>query len=791
MVLLLAAQLNAANLHGRIFDPHGALVTDTKLFLFDRRSGELRKALSGLDGFYEFLNIPDGEYLLEAEASDAALTALQTVIVLADTSRDMTLAISRTEVKVIVTASSTPLMLREVAKSLDVIDAEQIALRNEYSLVEAIRHIPGVRVQQLRGPGSLTTIQTRGLPTHHTAVLFDGLRFRDATSAQGEATPYLADMVSVNTEKIEFLRGSGSSLYGSHAVGGVLNINSHQGGEQPHGELRAEGGGLGMLRGVGRASGGLAGDRFVYSGGLSHLNVTNGYRDRSPYRNSSVNGFSKFSLTPKIAISGRVWASDAIVAANESPAFTPEILANFPASGTVRAYALPVPQLELFEQGLPFMAGRSTFIPSQIDPDNRNTTALLSGAFILQHNMTMHSSYRLAYQLVDTNRSYQDGPAGPSLYDPVTSTLDQYEGRIHLLQARTDHRLGAASLVSIGYEYEDEQYLNFNADESLNPVKNQLNIRQASHAIYAQEQFRLLDSRLNLSLSGRAQYFGLGVPSYSGSQSPYEDDSGGSPRNSYTGDVSAAYFLGKSQTKLRAHVGNSFRAPSLYERYGGSFSSFLRDFSYWGDPQLNPERAVAVDVGIDQWLSKSRLLLSSTVFYTNLQETVIFDFANFPANDRFNRFGGYRNSGGGIGRGVELSGQFTPVSSSYFQAAYTYTNSDSRTPTIGTDFFGTPGLSVHTFALIATRWITKRVNVTFDLFAVSDYILSPYGTQGRQMVFDGPVKADTVMRYELPVSDSKTLEFYGKVENVLNRDYYEDGFGSPGRWAIVGVSFRY
>ena len=198
-----------------------------------------------------------------------------------------------------------------------------------------------------------------------------------------------------------------------------------------------------------------------------------------------------------------------------------------------------------------------------------------------------------------------------------------------------------------------------------------------------------------------------------------------------------------------------------------------------------------MDGGVDQWLYGSKVRLSGTFFYTNLQEIVIFDFANFPRDDIFGRFGGYRSSSGGIARGVELGSQITPTSSTRLRAAYTYTNSDSRTPTIGAEFFQIPGLSEHVFSTTATQWIHRRFNVTFDLFAVSDYIQSPYGAQGRKLQFAGPVKADIVFRYDLPVSDTKNLEFYGKVENLLDGEYYENGFGSPGVWVIGGVRFAF
>ncbi len=781
--------LQADSIRGRVLDSQGRSVADARMRLSDRNSGELRETRSAGDGSYSFASLAAGDYLLEGEASDGALTGSEPIAVTGDESRDLELAVSGAAVKVVVTASSTPLPVEEIAKALDVVDSEQMALRNEFLLSEAIRTVPGLRVRQLRGPGGTTTIQTRGLRTQDTAVLIDGLRFRDPAATQGDASGFLQDLHVVDAERVEFLRGSGSSLYGSHAMGGVMNIRSRQGGGRPHGDIRAEGGGLGMLRGTARIGGGLAENRFVYSGGVSHVNFTRGYRDISPYRNTGAQGFVKYNFTPNVSLSGRVWGADAFVSINETPAFTPAILANFPAAGPVQARALPNAQLERFEAGRPIDVGQATFIPDQADPDSRRSTAFLAGALALQHEFSPTGSYRLAYQFVDAKRRFRDGPGGQGFFEPPTSNDGRFDGRTDLVQARLDQRIGGHNLVSLGYEFENEEFVNFNTDQSPAPVEDSSEIAQAAHALFAQDQIRLLEGSLVLSVSGRAQRFDLATPRFSGTRSSYESVAIDSPPGAYTGDAAAAYFLRSSGTKLRAHFGNSFRAPSLYERFGGS--SFLGEFSYYGDPRLSPERSVAVDGGVDQWLYGSKVRISATAFYTNLQQTVVFDFANFPANDPFGRFGGYRNAGGGIARGAELSARLTPSSSTSLEAGYTYTNSDSRTPTIGTDYFGMIGVSDHVFTMTATQWLARRFNVTFDLFAASENSFSPFGANGRRLVFAGPLKADVVFRYDFTVSDTRAVELYGKVENVFNDRYYELGYGAPGAWAIAGLRFRF
>src|SRR4029077_15893939 len=97
-----------------------------------------------------------------------------------------------------------------------------------------------------------------------TAVLVDGLRLRDAAGTQADASGVLQDLVVTNTSRIEVLRGAGSSLYGTDATGGVVNIVTDEGGGRTRGSVGFEGGSLGSVRGTARVAGGLGSDRVQY-----------------------------------------------------------------------------------------------------------------------------------------------------------------------------------------------------------------------------------------------------------------------------------------------------------------------------------------------------------------------------------------------------------------------------------------------------------------------------------------------------------------------------------------------
>jgi iron complex outermembrane receptor protein len=561
------------------------------------------------------------------------------------------------------------------------------------------------------------------------------------------------------------------------------------------GQAQIEGGGLGLFRGRGAVAGGAMDDRLFYSAGLSHLNVTDGVDGDDRARHTSMQGLLGYHFTPNVTLSGRVFANDAFTALNESPVAAPGF-APPPPGSLVRAIPLNLDEQRRVEaRGVPltpvnYNRGDANFIPDLNDPDNRRKSNFFSGALNFTQQLNDSAGYRLSYHRVDVNRSFLDGPRGLGAFgeSDFTSILD-FAGDVDTFTSRVDLRLGGANLLTAGYEFERESYGNFMSDESPNPPRASLDILQRSHAFFAQNQTRLLADRLQLSLAFRLQGFDLSAPRFSGGAPRYVGVSFDAPPNAYTGDGSAAYLFRTTNTKLRAHVGNGYRAPSLFERFGSSF--FFGGFTPLGDPRLEPERSIAVDGGIDQTLLRGRARVSATYFYTRLQNIINFGLL---LNDPFGRdSGGYLNLGGGLARGVELSAEILPAPSTSLFASYTYTNADLRSPNAA-GRLSVPGVSDHLFTLVATQRVGRRIDVSFDLSAVSDYSPSfptPTFASDSLYVFDGYVKADVVAGYTLPIDERLSLRLYGKVENVFDRAYTESGFRAPGAFFIGGAAFRF
>jgi vitamin B12 transporter len=770
-VFAAVAAAQSASIEGRITDPSGSAVQHATVAVTARDANLRRTTFSDNSGVYRFEAVMPGEYLLESKATGFSASPVIRVTAGAGSraTADVQLELARLSSQVQVTASGTAQSTNEESKVVDIIDSRQLQDRAEFSFAEALRLVPGLRIQQLGGPGSLTRIQTRGMRAYDTALLIDGFRLRDAAAPQGDASAFMGDLILTNTDRIEVERGSGSSLYGTNAAAGVINIVTDQGGGPFHGGFDLEGGGLGLFRSAARGAGGAWNDRLRYTLGISHLNVTRGIDGNDRYRNSSAQGSAQLTLGATAMLTTRIYASDAYADLNDT------------------AYSVPASKLPNTEF-IPAIAN-VTFIPAPDNPDSRRASRFFSGLVGFTQQLTPGVSYRVNYQGLSTRRDNRDGPAG-TRFPPLFNDSNLFDGRLDTVQARTDLQIGSYNLVTAGYEWERENFDNLSTDENpdvLQRVNARLEIVQKSHALFLQDQIRLFSNRLQFSLSGRTQSFDLSSPVFTGGDRLYAGVKVAAPSRAWTGDGSVAYFFPTSGTKLRAHVGNGYRAPSLYERFGASF--FFGSFSAYGDPTLRPERLLAFDTGIDQYLAGNRLRIRSTFFYTRIQEDILFDSSGItPGTDPYGRWGGYRNTGGGLARGVELSVEATPTRSLSVNSSYTYTNADERRSSLIGGSLRSIRIFPHMFTSTITQRFGHRVDVTFDFLAASDYL---YPFSSRPFIFPGPRKGDIAAAYTHPISERHSLRFFTRVENVFNREYYEDGFRTPKAWATAGVKWLF
>lgn len=661
----------------------------------------------------------------------------------------------------------------QTTKSVDVIDAQEMRDRADFSLAESLKTVPGFRVQQLGGFGRTATIKTRGLRNPDTAVLIDGIRFRDASTITGDASAFLSDLTLTSIDRLEVLRGSGSSLYGTNAIGGVVDFITPLPKKGFHGQFGSEFGGYGLQRYRGNLSNGT--DKFGFTIGASRTLYTKGIDDDDDARNTNIQSRIEYNPFSKTNISGRVFVGDSFVKLNSSPDIR----------GT-----LPALNSQIIK------AGSANFAFDANDPDAFQRAQFFSGQIALNQVFTDNVIFKSSYQFLRTSRKNTNGVLGVGFQPFGGDETSIFTGLINTFNSRLDWT-AKNNLITFGYEFENEIFRN----RGLSPFASSnfnTEAKQSSNTIYVQDQLSFLGKRLQISGAFRAQFFSLKTPAFSSVNAPYTNLTLDNPPTSYTADGSVAYFFERSGTKLRAHVGNGYRVPSLYERFGTFYDTFSvpNQFVALGDPGLKPEKSYAFDAGIDQSLFSNKARLSATYFYTRLQDIIGFEnvVRNIGNTPRF--FGGYTNVKGGISRGAEFSIDMRPSSSTNIFASYTFTNSDQRVPQVsGSGVFKTLGVPDHQFTLVATQRFGKRFALNFDFLGTSSYLAPIFSNSTFTTYiyrFKGARKGDLTASYEIPAYNEKLkFRIFGTVENLFGYDYFENGFRTFDRTGRMGLAVSF
>jgi vitamin B12 transporter len=129
-------------------------------------------------------------------------------------------ALSTTLSEVVVTATRTPTPIEAVLASVTVINHEELVRTSVIDVSDALRFLPGIDVARTGGIGQTTSIFIRGAESNHTLVLIDGVRVNPGTIGVAAIQNIPPELV----ERMEIVKGPRSTLYGSDAIGGVINI---------------------------------------------------------------------------------------------------------------------------------------------------------------------------------------------------------------------------------------------------------------------------------------------------------------------------------------------------------------------------------------------------------------------------------------------------------------------------------------------------------------------------------------------------------------------------------------
>lgn len=427
--------------------------------------------------------------------------------------------------QIVVTATRQPAEADRLPADIDVIDVDAVLIRGQSNLADALTGTPGLNVSRSGGFGQQTSLFSGGANSNHTLVLLDGIRLNDAASP-GSAFDAGQDTLG-GLSRIEVVQGPMSALYGSDAIGGVINILPRRGGEGAiNGQLDVYGGSFGTLGGSAGIDGTLGRLRYAITGeGFA----TNGY-DLVPERmathtgnddgaeSTTLTGAFDFAVTDTFSVDLLVRQRDA--------------------RASYDAFIYPPP----------------TFNEQRADDPDLE---------FAQHDLSVS---RIGARWAITDALTLRATTGQVRQDRVETdagvTTSSYEGERGFSDVTAEWTRGSF-VLSAGFEHQNESV---DIDQGFATV-----VASQDH----QGGFIVAQQTLDrLTLTGAVRI---------------DDFEGFGTEATWRGGAS---FQLTDAIRAYGAYGTSFRAPTLYER-----------FIYFGNPNLDPERGEAWEIGADAQFS--------------------------------------------------------------------------------------------------------------------------------------------------------------------------------------------
>ncbi|HEV2563360.1 MAG TPA: TonB-dependent receptor [Rhizomicrobium sp.] len=414
---------------------------------------------------------------------------------------------------IVVTATRTPMPRERTGESVSVITGSDLQTQQTVALSDALGETPGLTVNRNGPMGQPTSIGIRGGETGQTLVLIDGVRINDPSGTDEGAI--LGDLLVNNIDRVEILRGPQSTLYGSDAIGGVINVLTRRGGETPV-QLRAsaEGGSFDTYRLNAAADGTV--DNVDYGAAVNYLHTNGVSAADSRHGNPETDGYGNFGATGN----ARMHVSDQV-------------------SIDLRSYYVSARD--------DFDDGAVSFAPPYPPADSAayNTNRLLAGYAGVNVDLfdgKFHN--RLAAMGSKSGRKFFDS-AFDTIHENAANKGDatrfEYQGIVDL---------SPSDQISFGAE---TQRLSFTGDffSSFSAFDSHATGHSRINGYYAQGQTTLFDA---LTLTGGVRY---------------DDDADFGHHTSLK--LAGAWQI-MDGTTLHANYGDGFKAPSLYELFS-QFSS--------------------------------------------------------------------------------------------------------------------------------------------------------------------------------------------------------------------------
>jgi outer membrane cobalamin receptor len=729
---------------------------------------------TGPEGRYR-IEVPAGILVqLRARRDGFADQLVEVHTVSSHVARDIVLGIGAIIDTVVITPSRTAESRATSTESITVLDAMDIASLGGSQLGDVVRWVPGLNVESTGREGALASLFARGGESDYNLVLIDGVR---VNSSGGQFD--FSRISGAEISRVEVVRGAQSALYGSDAIGSVVQVFTRQAGRADRPEIAGsvEGGSFNTWRGDLRLLGG-ARDRLDYHVGISYRGSDGAFGNILPERDrfdeTDFNGNVGIVLGTRAALRTGLRYSDARGREVGSITYGERD------TGTVADTEDLSWHLD-FSHGVGSRidhAGTITYFRSRrlsqdrvIDSDF-DVYAVLEGT----PGAIFPKSPRLV-RLLDQSEFNEllisSQPLGPNRFlartaFPLGDFLTDFESRFRRPAVRYQANIAwlRTQIFSGGYEYERES----------DPVN--ANFRVENHAYFAQQQF-----------NARGRWF-AGIGARINDNSRYGTEL--MPKLSLAGYLQPFTSGRLSSVKVFANAGKGIKNPVFAELFGSAFTD--------GNPDLHPERARTVDVGAELTFNDQRWLARATYFTNHYRDQVAFRPTGFGPDGHpdFLNIDGSKSSGWEVEAALQR-----PVAGMTASAGYALVDTEV-VAFINTSEQFRPGQPLlrrpkHSGTLRLT-YVRNPASINVDLRAVGQRhdaaFLGLVAVPSSQFPTGRPVDITVNPGYrllglggEVRVHDALTV--FVRVDNVTNQTY-ESVLGFPGlpRTAVVGGRFR-
>jgi vitamin B12 transporter len=627
---------------------------------------------------------------------------------------------------VVVSATKTPMPAEQVTSAVEVITGEEMQQRKIRTVAEALRWAQGLAVFQSGGHGTVVDVRIRGGTPEQTLVLIDGAIVNSATIG----TYDFANLTSDNIERIEILRGSQSMLWGSDAMGGVINITTKRGRDKPNISGYAEYGSFVTIR----EGAGLAGKKgpIDFSGsisrwdtaGFSAINYRRGAAERDGYHNwqGSLRLGADLPKDGHLDFSFR-WL-DGIVNF-DGFAFNPVTFASDPA--------------DVF--GARSQSTQYIFAGNYAQPLT---------SWWLQKLTLSRATDNLVSDGGTVERNLVTGATGPVGF-PFRSQIETTSNRI---EWQHNFQVGKPLLLTAGYQFREQKGSNRDLLTNTTTFEDK---SVSSHAGFGEAQLNLWDRVFGTAGIRQDEY------NVFGSATTYR--------------VTGGYLHQETGTKLRGSYATGFRAPTINQLF----------FPGFGNPNLQPEKSQALDAAIEQTLPHDWGLISVGYFWTRYRNLIlsIFDPAVCTAPGSF----GFCAQNVGLARaeGVEVSTKLKLLRERSWAKSLdlfiNYTYAATRDITSGSDS-RLPKWPLHQISTVISYQPVEGLLANLE----GRYVGERFGNVGNSLVTPSFIVWNLSASYDV----TKQIQAYVRFDNMFNEKYEEVlFFGTPIRSIFGGVRINY